>query len=213
MMLRLCALVLLACLSVPAFAGTTYKCTAADGKVVYQDKPCRGSQQQEAMQLDESVPQTPPPAPEPAASAPADLPPPPSPAPVEPSVPLPEMYTCVRATDGKAYLSENGDPQPYQVPYGILGAGSLPLSQVYGPPNSAGASAPELNRGRVRPGLIANYYVWVQDQCRELTRAETCHALRDAYDENATKLRRAFKSDQPPLEQRERQLLEQLRNC
>jgi hypothetical protein len=123
------------------------------------------------------------------------------------------MYTCLRATDGKTYLSENGDPQPYLVPLGMLAVGSPSLSQVYGPPNSAGGSAPELNRGRVTPGLIANNYVWVQDQCRELTRAETCRALRDAYDDNATKLRRAFKSDQPPLEQRDEQLRAQLRNC
>ena len=123
------------------------------------------------------------------------------------------MYACVRATDGKTYTSNNGEPQQYQVPYGILGAGQLPLSQVYGGPGAAGASAPELNRGRVTPGLVANHYVWVQDQCRELTRAETCRALRDAYDENADKLRRAFKSDQPPLEQREQELRAQLRNC
>ncbi|MHA6204742.1 DUF4124 domain-containing protein [Dyella soli] len=212
MLLRLCTLVLIACLSVPAVAGTTYKCTATNGKVVYQDRPCPAGQHQEALQLDESVPVTPPPPPAPPpVITPAE--PPPPPVPFEPPVPLPVMYACQRATDGKTYLSEHGDPQPHQVPYGILGAGSLPLSQAYGPPNGAGASAPELNRGRVRPGMIANYYVWVQDQCRELTRDETCHALRDAFDENATKLRRAFKSDQPPLEKREEQLREQLRNC
>lgn len=211
MIARLCALALLSCLSVPAWAGTAYKCTATDGKTVYQDKPCPGSQRQETLQLDDSVPLTPPPASKPLTSAPADTSPPPLPAP--PSTPLPVMYACLRATDGKTYLSDNGDPQPYQVPYGIVGPGSQSLSQVYGPPNSAGASAPELNRGRVTPGMIANYYVWVQDQCRELTHAETCHALRDAYDDNATKLRRAFKSDQPPLEQRDEQLRAQLRNC
>ena len=123
------------------------------------------------------------------------------------------MYGCVRATDGKPYTSGNGDPQPYQVPYGILGASALPLAQAYSGPNAAGASAPELNRGRVTAGLIANHYVWVQDQCRELTRAETCRALRDDLDDNAEKLRRAFKSDQPPLEKREQELREQLRGC
>lgn len=211
-MSRLCALVLLGCLGAPAWAGTAYKCIAADGKAVYQDKPCPIGQRQEALQLDDSAPLTPPaPSPEPVTSAPAEAPAPPMP--TMPSVPLPVMYACLRATDGKTYLSENGDPQPYLVPYGILGAGSPSLSQVYGPPNSAGGSAPEFNRGRVTPGLIANNYVWVQDQCRELTRAETCRALRDAYDDNATKLRRAFKSDQPPLEQRDEQLRAQLRNC
>jgi hypothetical protein len=99
------------------------------------------------------------------------------------------------------------------VPYGILGASQAPLSQVYGPPNSAGASAPELNRGRISPNLVANNYVWVQDQCRPLSRAETCRALRDAYEDNADKLHRAFKSDQPPLEKREQELRRQLQNC
>lgn len=211
MLWRLCGLALLGCLSVPAWAGTAYKCTAADGKAVYQDKPCPGGQHQETLQLDDSVPLTPPPAPEPATSTPVEAKT--APLPATPTVPLPVMYACVRATDGKTYLSENGAPQPYQVPYGILGAASPSLSQVYGPPNSAGASAPELNRGRVTPGLIANNYVWVQDTCRELTHAETCHALRDAYDDNASKLQRAFKSDQPPLEQRDEQLRAQLRNC
>jgi hypothetical protein len=210
-MIRLCILASLLLLGLPAMAGTAYQCTDASGKQTFQDKPCSSNQRQQVLQLDDSQPVTPPP---PAASdTPTFEPVPPPPPPPQPMAALPLMYGCVRATDGKPYMSDNGDPQPYQVPYGILGAGSLPLSQVYGGPNAAGASAPELNRGRITPGLIANRYVWVQDQCRELTRAETCHALRDAFDENATKLRRAFKSDQPPLEQREQELHAQLQNC
>jgi hypothetical protein len=211
-MIRLLVLVILLCAGLPAGAGTAYKCTAADGRAIYQDKPCPGTQRQQTLQLDDSKP-VPRPAPAPAPAATVAAEPSPPPEPVEPLPPLPLMYTCISATDGKTYLSDNGDPQPYQVPYGILGAGSLPLSQVYGPPNSAGASAPELNRGRIRPGLIANYFVWVQDQCRELTPRETCHALREDLDATETKLKRAFKSDQPPLEKREQELREQLRGC
>lgn len=211
-MIRLLVLVILACTGLPAIAGTAYKCTTADGRAIYQDKPCPETQHQQTLQLDDSKPvMRPAPAPAPAATVAAEPAPPTEP--VEPLPSLPLMYACISATDGKTYLSDNGDPQPYQVPYGILGAGSLPLSQVYGPPNSAGASAPELNRGRIRPGLIANYYVWVQDQCRELTPRETCHALREALDATETKLKRAFKSDQPPLEKREQELREQLRGC
>ncbi len=210
LMIRLCLLILLAWLAMPAAAGTAYQCTAADGRTAYQDKPCAAGQRQQVLQLDDSQPAAPAsiPAPPPAATPP----PPPPPEPQAPPAPLPLMYGCVRATDGKAYISSNGDPQPYQVPYGILGASSFSLSQVYGPPG-AGASAPELNRGRITPGLIASRYVWVQDQCRELSRAETCRALRDAYDDNATRLQHAFKSDQPPLERKDRELREQLRNC
>jgi len=210
-MIRLCLLALLLLSTVPAMAGTAYQCTAANGKVSFQDKPCAAGQRQQLLQLDDSQPvATPIPEQhdEPVFET-VSAPPPPLPV----TTPLPAMFACVRATDGKPYTSNNGDPQPYQVPFGILGAGALPLSQVYGGRGAAGASAPELNRGRVTPGLVGNYFVWVQDQCREMTRAETCHALRDAYDDNADKLRRAFKSDQPPLEQRDRELHAQLQNC
>ena len=210
-MLRLCILALLLVLNLPALAGTAYQCTDASGKLSFQDKPCNGNQRQQVLQLDDSQPATPPP-PE-AMDTTATPPAAPSPPPTQPIATLPSMFACVRATDGKPYTSDNGDPQPYQVPYGILGASALPLSQVYGGRNAAGASAPELNRGRVTPGLIANHYVWVQDQCRELTRTETCRALRDAFDDNADKLRRAFKSDQPPLERREQELRSQLQGC
>lgn len=210
-MIRLCILLLLLSLGMPALASTAYQCTAANGKVVYQDKPCAVGQHQQTLQLDDSQPLVVPPAPapeEPPADAPASPPPPPAPV-----APPPVMYACVRATDRTTYLSENGNPEPYQVPYGIMGGSGLSLAQAYGAPGGAGASAPELNRGRVSRGLVGNYFVWVQDQCHELTHAETCHALRDAYDENATKLRRAFKSDRPPLEEREATLLAQLRSC
>lgn len=212
-MIRRCIPVLLCLICGPALAGTAYQCTAANGKVSYQDKPCPGSQHQQVLQLDDSMPEATasPPLPH-ATTATAPAPPRPVQLP-SPAAPLPVMYACVRATDGKSYLSDNGQPAPYQVPFGILGAGGLPLSQVYGAPNSAGASAPELNHGRVSPALVGNYFVWVQDQCRELSRSETCRALRDAYDDNASKLQRAFKSDQPPLEKRERELLAQLQNC
>lgn len=212
-MVRASVVLLLWLVASSAFAGTAYQCTAGDGRVTYQDHPCGKGLRQQTMQLDDSQPSSPPPpaaadaSPAPARSAALPV------APAPPDEPLPVMYACARATDGKTYLSDNGDPPPYQVPYGILGASSLPLSTVYGAPNGPGASAPELNRGRITPGLIANHYVWVQDACRQLSYGETCRALRDAYDDNATKLQRAFKSDRAPLEQREAHLLAQLRHC
>jgi len=191
---------------------TVYECTAADGRVTYQDTPCPAGQRQRTMQVADApaapLPATAPPAP----AAPPEQPPPP-PAP-QPTAPLPVMYACVRATDGKTYLSDHGGPPPYQAPYGVLGAEQLPLSEVYGPDRgAAGISAPEANRGRVTSGLVANNYVWVQDQCRELDVEETCQALQDAYDKNEHKLNNAFKSQRPPLEKREAQLQAQLANC
>ena len=42
---------------------------------------------------------------------------------------------------------------------------------------------------------------------------DTCATLRDQYDKNERALSRAFKSDQPPLLQREKELLAQLSHC
>lgn len=197
-----------------AAATTIYECTTANGRVIYQDTPCSAGQQQRTMQIAGAPAAPRPPIPPAPASAPEPAAPPPARAPSVPSAPLPLMYACVRATDGKTYLSDNGNPPPYQAPYGVLGAQQLPLSDVYGPDRgAAGMSAPEANRGRVTSGLVANNYVWVQDQCRELDVEETCQALRDAYDENEHKLGNAFKSQRPPLERREAQLQAQLANC
>jgi len=192
-------------------ATTIYECTTARGQVIYQDTPCSAGQRQRTMQVTDA-----PASPRPAAPAEPEAPPEPAPPPSTraPTAPLPLMYTCVRATDGKSYLSDNGNPPPYQAPYGVLGAEQLPLSEVYGPDRgAAGISAPEANRGRVTSGLVANHYVWVQDQCRELDVEETCQALQDAYDENEHKLGNAFRSQRPPLEKREAQLQAQLANC
>lgn len=201
----------LSMMATSATAATVYKCSGHGGQVVYQDAPCAKSQQQQTLNLHDQAPMPGAVAPAPPQAKPSPIPPP-QPVAV-PSTPLPSMYACIRATDGKHYLSGNGDPQPYLAPFGMLGAVQQPLADVYGGRGAAGASAPELNRGRVTSGLIANNYVWVQDRCRELSPRETCEALRDAYDQNEQKLQRAFKSDQPPLEQREKELRAQLSQC
>lgn len=198
--------------AMPAAATTVYKCTGADGRVTFQDKPCMRAQRQETVQLADPGPSSPPPQ---AASAdtPASPPAPPPAPPAAPSVPLPSLYACTRATDGKVYISRNGDPQPYLAPFGVLGAVQMPLSRVYGPGGGGGISAPEANRGKVTSGMVSGTYVWVQDQCRPMSFDETCHALQDDYDDNARKLRRAFKSDRPPLERRDDELRAQLAHC
>jgi hypothetical protein len=128
--------------------------------------------------------------------------------------PLPRMYGCIRATDGKPYTSANGNPEPYMAPYGVLGSSGGSLAQAYGNPNSAVASAPELNRGKGNVGAIAtSNYVWVQDQCRELSPAETCQALRSDSEATQRKIRNAFKSDRPSLDAKDAQLRDQLQAC
>ncbi|MET0937488.1 MAG: DUF4124 domain-containing protein [Luteibacter sp.] len=193
-------------------AETVYKCVAG-GQTIYQQAPCAKSQRQETIQLHDSAPASgqvaPMPVPPARADAPADAPPPP-----RPMQPLPRMYGCVRATDGKPYTSANGNPEPYMAPYGVLGSSGGSLAQAYGNPNSAVASAPELNRGKGNVGAIAtSNYVWVQDQCRELSPAETCQALRSDSEATQRKIRNAFKSDRPSLDAKDAQLRDQLQAC
>ncbi|SFK57565.1 DUF4124 domain-containing protein [Rhodanobacter glycinis] len=190
----------------PAAAGTTvYKCTGHDGKVSYQGMPCSAMQRQKTLTLRDRQPT---PAPAPAAPV-ADTPAPaiaaPPPPPSRPAAPLPLMYRCVRATDGTTYLS-SGQPAPYLAPLGMLGIVPTSLAQTY-------SGANHMGHGKVTAGLVANNYTWVQDRCRELSPSETCQALHDDWDANEDKLRRAFKSDQPPLLKREAELRAQLTNC
>jgi hypothetical protein len=209
---RLTALLLLLAVG-PAAAGTVYKCSGAHGRVTYQDAPCAKSQQQQTLQLPDDTG-----APSPPASAAAEPDPPPAVAarpapPSAPVVPLIQLYRCRHAVDGSIYVSRNGNPPPFRAPLGMLGAFTMPLADVYGSPGHAGISAPEATRGRVSSGLIANNYVWVKDQCRPLSVPEICHELGDEQEQNARKLRRAFKSDRPPLQQRDDELQAQLTNC
>lgn len=207
--LRALLAALLLCVGAPAAATTVYKCTAANGAVIYQGEPCAKTQHQQPIQLiDEGPAAVPVPAPDP---TPVTAPAPPPPA-AAPAAMLPVVYGCIRATDGKAYLSNNGNPPAYQAPFGMLGAVQAPLGDVYGL-GGGGASAPELNRGKVTSGLVANHYVWVQDRCRELTPQETCSALQDEYDKNEHQLKQAFKSERAPFEKREAELQAQLGNC
>jgi Domain of unknown function (DUF4124) len=189
-----------------AHAETVYKCVGSDGRITYQQTACPRTQKQQTIELQDSEPTAPavtPVAPPPEAATPVDMPPPP------PRRPPPRLFGCIRATDGKPYTSDNGNPQPYQAPYGMLGAGDLPLARS----GQNSASAPELNRGKVSPTLIGGNYVWVQDQCRPLSPVEACQALRDDAEENDRKLRNAFQSQRGPFEQRGAELKAKLAGC
>ncbi|MBB3226257.1 hypothetical protein FHW69_000847 [Luteibacter sp. Sphag1AF] len=211
------ALWLALALSAPATASTVYKCAGPEGQTIYQQQPCARGQKQQTIELNDAAPVADVPAPTAALpTAPAKPREEPAPAtfqPVPPDVPPPRVYGCIRATDGKPYTSANGHPDPYLAPFGMLGAVQQPLADVYGGANGGGGSAPEFNRGQVTSTLVANNYVWVQDQCRELTPAEACSALRDEYEQNDRKLRNAFKSQQPPFEQEAARLKSRMAGC
>ncbi|WP_213948842.1 DUF4124 domain-containing protein [Luteibacter sp. dw_328] len=212
-----CTVYALAALAFAATSGvsaeTVYKCLAG-GQTIYQQTPCAKSQRQETLQLEDSAPASGQVAPMPDAprrdDATSDPPPPQS----QPLPPPPRMFGCIRATDGKPYTSADGNPQPYLAPLGVLGVAGGSLSDTYGNPNSAVASAPELNRGKGNVGAIAtSNYVWVQDQCRELSPAETCQALRSESEATQRQIRNAFKSDRPPLDAKDARLRSQLQSC
>nr|WP_063573848.1 DUF4124 domain-containing protein [Luteibacter rhizovicinus] len=212
-----CTVYALAALALAATGGvsaeTVYKCLAG-GQTIYQQTPCAKSQRQETLQLEDSAPASGQVAPMPDAprrdDATSDPPPPQS----QPLPPPPRMFGCIRATDGKPYTSADGNPQPYLAPLGVLGVAGGSLSDTYGNPNSAVASAPELNRGKGNVGAIAtSNYVWVQDQCRELSPAETCQALRSESEATQRQIRNAFKRDRPPLDAKDARLRSQLQSC
>ena len=190
-----------------------YQCTAANGSVAYQDHACAARQKQKILDVPSRAPPgyIPPPAattmPEAAASvlpAPAYIPPAPS--------PLPMMYACVGAVNGKPYLTRS-PPPPYLAPLGVMGYPPQSLSQAYGAPGGAGMSAPELSKPRIGGPRIATGMTEVQDYCLPATQAQVCADVQREYDANHRKLRMAMPHEQPPLEQREQTLQDQLRNC
>lgn len=205
-MLRCSALPLLLLLAAaPVAAGTVYKCTGRDGRISYQGEPCATSQRQQALRLSDRQP-APPPAATVAAPPVEDRLPSVAPPPPAPVTPPPAMYRCMRATDGKSYLSGNGQPAPYLAPLGVLGVLPSSLAETY-------SGANHMGHGKVTAGLVANHYTWVQDTCRELDPQETCQALHEAWDDNEGKLRRAFQDNEPPLKRRQAELREQLSHC
>ncbi|HEY4143973.1 DUF4124 domain-containing protein [Pinirhizobacter sp.] len=211
--MRLAGFVFLMVLGLLAYAPAShatdiYKCTTAKGEVTYQNMPCPHGAKSEKRVIDDTEPMTTPPAPlPPVAPAPPVAAPPAQFSTMPPPPPgIPVMYGCVRATDGTPYTS-NGPGQPYQAPAGVVGSYGSSLSAQAAP------SAPEINRVKVNGQMIGNNYVWVQDSCHQLSPEETCKALQDQLDENGDKLRKAFKSQQAPFEQRDAELRAQLKGC
>jgi hypothetical protein len=186
--------------SVRADTMTAYKCSSRQGQVVYQGTPCPNGQLQQTLQLENDGPASSP-LPE-TAVAPSKVTAP-SPLPAQPRAPPSAIYRCIDAVNHNSYVSSNGNPQPYYAPLAVTGIIPTPLGQTYAP---AGRGAPTA-------ATIASHYVQVQDTCQPMTPEDTCSELRSQYDENERKLSRAFKSDQPPLLQRESDLLAQLSHC
>lgn len=190
-----------------------YRCTATNSSVSFQDHACAAGQRQAIINVPiRAPPGYVPPAVTtvaPPASTVADVALPPLRA---PPAPLPELYACVGAVNGKPYLVRTPTP-PYLVPLGVLGYPPQSLSQAYGAPDGAGMSAPELSRPRIGGPRIGAGLTEVQDYCLPATQAQVCAFVQKEYAANHRKLRMAMRNEQPPFEAREQQLQGQLRNC
>ncbi|MGH8184388.1 MAG: DUF4124 domain-containing protein [Rhodanobacteraceae bacterium] len=209
------AMVVVACIVWCAAAhAQVYRCSAANGSVAYQDRPCSRGQRQKVL----NVPSRPPPGYVPPSVATAALPAsstqaaPISTYAAPPATPLPVMYACVGAVNGKQYLTRS-PPPPYLAPLGVMGYPPQSLSQAYGSPGGAGMSAPELSKPRIGGPRIAAGMTEVQDYCLPATHAEVCSYVQKEYDANHHELRMAMPHEQPPYAQREQQLVAQLKNC
>lgn len=211
----LAVLVIPACMFWCAHAhAQVYRCTAASGSVSFQDHACAGRQKQKIIDVASHAPlgYVPPPVasigvPEAATSA---LPPPVQ-VPTTPP-PLPGMYECVGAANGRQYMTQS-PPPPYLAPLGVMGYPPQSLPQAYGAPGGAGMSAPEFSKPRIGEPRIAAGMIEVQDYCLPATQAQVCSYVQREYDDNHRKLRMAMPHEQPPLERREQQLAAQLKSC
>lgn len=196
-----------------AVRAQVFKCTAANGSVSYQDRACAPGQKQKVIDMPGHAPPgyVPPPAATVATAVTGESLSPP-PAYVPPPAPLPAMYMCVGAVNGKQYLTRS-PPPPYLAPLGVMGYPPQSLSHAYGARGGAGVSAPELSRQRVGGSPAATGMTEVQDYCLPATHAQVCGFVQDEYEQNHRRLRMAMPHEQPPYEQRERQLAAQLKNC
>ena len=197
-----------------ADAARVYRCSAADGTVGFQDRPCGQGRTQHVVELPDDPP---PPATttEPVvADAPAMTVEAPA-APSAPAVPPPDFFLCTRY-DGSRYLSEDGIGSRSAVPYGMLAGSGLSLADAYGGNNGIGVSAPGLRPIPTIPSAqmpLAGAYVWIDDECHHAGPAEACAWLRGQLDEVGYRLKRAFSDTAPQLRQEQASLRERLRGC
>ena len=200
---------------VPAAAASVFRCTAADGSVAFQDRPCAAGERQQAVVLAPLPP--PPPATADITPAPADEPPPAPPAPVAtPAAEPPPRFDLCTRHDGSRYASRDGTGGYSLVPFGMLAGSGQDLAQAYGGRNGIGVSAPGLRQPPsipAREAPLAGAYVRIEDECHPASPAEACSWLRSRLDDVEKRLRRAFSDTAPALEQERTTLRTELRGC
>jgi hypothetical protein len=199
-----------------AAAGDVYKCTDAQGSIAFQDHPCAAGANETRLHI-----AAPPPAPAADAASPIAMAPTPPPAsqpviaPPPPRQPLPPLWLCTNAEDGKQYISRDGVTQQRLVPLGVMGYPGKSLASAYGP-GGIGVSAPGMRQIPIDTSPQAaggGNYTAIQDQCERATREQTCTYLRQQYDQVHEKLRGAFKDEQAVLQPQADELDAQLDGC
>ena len=203
------------CAAQLAAAGDMYKCTDAQGSIAFQDHPCPAGAKETELHM--ATPALAPAAD--ATSSAAMAPPPPAPqpaaAPPPPRQPLPPLWLCTNAEDGKQYISRDGVTQQRLVPLGVMGYPGKSLASAYGP-GGIGVSAPGMRQIPIDTSpqaAVAGDYITIQDQCEQATREQTCTYLRQQYDQVHEKLRGAFKDEQSVLQPQADELDAQLDGC
>ncbi len=190
-------LVLALAWSTHARAAEAWRCTASDGSVSFQDRPCASDQRSARIAIAVD------PAPPPQADVDRDdgrvddvVRPAPVQAPArEPS----SSWLCTRGEDGTRYLSDDGIGQQRAVPLAMLGGPSRSLADTYGR-GGVGISAP--GAGRPPPVLsggaegLGAAYVWVQDTCEPVRGAALCAFLGQELEAAEQRVRYAFSDTQ-----------------
>jgi hypothetical protein len=192
----LCVIVLAALASASARAQAVYKCRLDDGSLSYQDSPCTEGQTLPPPVLDPI-----PPAPLPAAqaqdlaAAPAPTASAPTPAPA--ATPLPTLYRCT-PLDGTPYVTPNSKPRGRYVPYWSV----APTGINSGIAGRVPIGAPRPKQPIDRPlSPAASAYVYVEDRCHPMARAELCAYWRQRGDEVRRERQAAFFEQREALEQ------------
>lgn len=199
-----------------AFAAEAFRCTARDGSVSFQDRPCSGSLQQEQLKLQGYAPPQ-------VDELPADTVPTPTrraKAAEAPAArtqaaaaaePPPSFFLCTRF-DGSEYASDIGIGGTAWVPYGAV-APNRSLARTYGP-GGAGVSAPGVSEPtQVAASGASTHYVQVDDECRRLQPLQACQWLRRELERAQTRLKESFSDTRAEREREVIQLNERLRGC
>ncbi|HZP68266.1 MAG TPA: DUF4124 domain-containing protein [Rudaea sp.] len=222
---RLIAILLLATAGA-VHAADVHKCTDANERITFQDKPCpEGS-----GDVTVHIPDPPPPPPD--ADAPreggtpsdasAGLPPTAPPAPTTPAAPdggagtTTPLWICTRPEDGSQYMSRDGATPPRMVPAGIMGVPSKSLDSAYAGSNGIGVSAPGVRKTPVDKSpqaAVAGDYVAVQDSCQRATKEQACTWFQQEYDRLYERKRHAFNDEKATIQPQLDQLGKDLDGC